>query len=423
MNKAYKILILCILFTSAMNYLLAQGVPVIGTRIGRSFSFSNDELMRSLKDFELYNKYSEAYCDETLREALSPNIRKQLEDLFERNEGGDFWQDNWVWATQDDGCSWYCGGSHVQTASSSLSDIGTNSYTPDLVFDGDVRTAWVEGVEGYGIGEFINVHFPAKGPQATVCYIVNGYNKDEQTWRNNSRVKSFNLYLDDKLLAKVHLQDSRDEQYFLLPDTLPNRVDTTLYKRIQFMDESIKVSTLRFEIIEVYKGDLYEDTAISEIWFDGIGVHCLAGETVIKTSGNQTTRMDEIRKGDQIVVYNLITKKYINQEVQSVHRASHHEVYTLSLSNGEELTITEDHPLLSSSGWVSLNPAKTKRYKSYVDEEVKLLTVGGEILGRNGTEVTVVSLRVKKEKQLMYSLEFADNPIAFEANGVLVGQE
>lgn len=66
---------------------------------------------------------------------------------------------------------------------------------------------------------------------------------------------------------------------------------------------------------------------------------------------------------------------------------------------------------------------KTKRYKSYVDEEVKLLTVGGEILGRNGTEVTVVSLRVKKEKQLMYSLEFADNPIAFEANGVLVGQE
>ena len=31
--------------------------------------------------------------------------------------------------------------------------------------------------------------------------------------------------------------------------------------------------TLRFEIAAVYSGTDYEDTAISEIWFDGIDVH------------------------------------------------------------------------------------------------------------------------------------------------------
>ena len=30
---------------------------------------------------------------------------------------------------------------------------------------------------------------------------------------------------------------------------------------------------IRFEIIEVYKGDKYADTAISELFFDGIDVH------------------------------------------------------------------------------------------------------------------------------------------------------
>jgi len=31
--------------------------------------------------------------------------------------------------------------------------------------------------------------------------------------------------------------------------------------------------TMKFEIIEVYKGTKYDDTAITEIYFDGIDVH------------------------------------------------------------------------------------------------------------------------------------------------------
>ena len=34
--------------------------------------------------------------------------------------------------------------------------------------------------------------------------------------------------------------------------------------------------TLRFEILEVYEGDKYDDTVISELFFDGIDVHWLS---------------------------------------------------------------------------------------------------------------------------------------------------
>jgi len=30
---------------------------------------------------------------------------------------------------------------------------------------------------------------------------------------------------------------------------------------------------IKFEILEVYEGDKYKDTAITEIYFDGIDVH------------------------------------------------------------------------------------------------------------------------------------------------------
>jgi hypothetical protein len=37
--------------------------------------------------------------------------------------------------------------------------------------------------------------------------------------------------------------------------------------------KKMPVWTMRFEIMDVYKGDKYDDTAITEIYFDGIDVH------------------------------------------------------------------------------------------------------------------------------------------------------
>ena len=43
---------------------------------------------------------------------------------------------------------------------------------------------------------------------------------------------------------------------------------------------------MKFEIVEVYKGEKYDDTALSEIYFDGMDVHCFLAGTKILMSDN-----------------------------------------------------------------------------------------------------------------------------------------
>jgi hypothetical protein len=40
-----------------------------------------------------------------------------------------------------------------------------------------------------------------------------------------------------------------------------------------FHDASMPDWTLKFEILDVYPGDKYSDTVITELFFDGIDVH------------------------------------------------------------------------------------------------------------------------------------------------------
>jgi hypothetical protein len=166
------------------------------------------------------------------------------------------------------GCSWYCGGGmDTQTASSELASQGQNSYSAENAHDLDYKTAWIEGVSGYGIGEYLVYSFPPENPRITEIIIVNGYVKSDISWRNNSRVKKLKLYFNDVPIAILNLNDSKHEQIFkFAPIGHGNRED---------FDALIAKSswTLKFEILEVYKGEKYDDTAISEIYFNGIDVH------------------------------------------------------------------------------------------------------------------------------------------------------
>ena len=42
---------------------------------------------------------------------------------------------------------------------------------------------------------------------------------------------------------------------------------------VEFLNAILDEFQIKFEILEVYKGRKYSDTAISEIFFDGYGVH------------------------------------------------------------------------------------------------------------------------------------------------------
>ena len=161
-----------------------------------------------------------------------------------------------AWDIIDGGCSWYCGGGNYKIkASSSLGD----SYKAEFANDLSYKTAWVEGKKDEGIGEYLEYYFKNDSPRITEIIISNGYMKSEETWKNNNRVKKLKLYVNGVPLGVLNLKDSRTDQYFEVGTLGHNKNGTDLI--------------LKFEILEVYKGSKYNDTTITEIYFDGIDVH------------------------------------------------------------------------------------------------------------------------------------------------------
>lgn len=132
-------------------------------------------------------------------------------------------------------------------ASSILKASGNNTYGTSNLSDDNPQTAWVEGRSDYGIGEYIE--FNRAGDDMR---IYNGYQKNEASFYNNSRVKTFKVYLDDNFVGNILLNDKPGQQNINIA---------------QFGVESYE--TIKLEIKEVYPGKKWKDTAISELFWEG----------------------------------------------------------------------------------------------------------------------------------------------------------
>lgn len=157
------------------------------------------------------------------------------------------------------GCSFYCGCAIGELkASSTLKPQGKFSYSVKNVHDLSYATAWVEGVDGYGEGEWVQYTLPADNPTITTIKIANGYIRTKKAWQENSRVEALELSVNGKPYAMLYLKDVYAEQTFDIGELAP---------------KNGKPLVLRFTIRSTYPGTKYKDTAISEIYFDGTGVH------------------------------------------------------------------------------------------------------------------------------------------------------
>lgn len=157
------------------------------------------------------------------------------------------------------GSPWYEGGGPYKLAASSvLAPAPPNNYYVENAHDFDLSTAWVEGKEDDGIGESISYYFKANSPAVTEVQIYNGYLKNASAWENNNRVKSLKMFVDDELVALLKLSDTSGLQKFQLGQEYQSNTGDMV---------------IRFEIMAVYKGNKYSDTAITEIEFDGTGVN------------------------------------------------------------------------------------------------------------------------------------------------------
>lgn len=137
-------------------------------------------------------------------------------------------------------------------ASSSAKPYGSFSYTPDKTTDKDNSTAWLEGVKGDGINEWIE--FSADTDQYVSGFILyNGYQKNKTTYINNGKVKKILLTFSDGSTLEYELP-------------VQNFEESQKGNTIKFV-EQIKTKSIRFTITEVDKGAYYDDTAINEIEF------------------------------------------------------------------------------------------------------------------------------------------------------------
>lgn len=199
---------------------------------------------------ELEKLVEQANDDHENYVSMSPE-KKSIVDLAEENEVLSHFY--------GPGCSWYCGGEVLPPqASSALSE----RYPGSQAHDFSIISAWVEGVDGNGEGEYLLYSFPGTCPRITSVLILNGYTKTEATWKANGRVKKLRMYYDGEPYAILNLEDTRSLQMFEV-GLLGHRADAV----------PPAVWTLKFEILEVYPGEKYQDTAITELYFDGIDVH------------------------------------------------------------------------------------------------------------------------------------------------------
>jgi len=136
-------------------------------------------------------------------------------------------------------------------ASSVFSEIvgGQNvTYHPANAFDFKRETAWVEGNPGDGIGEWIAAQSEQEQFLSGI-ELVNGFAKSKETYYNNNRVKRILIEFSDGTEITENLED-----------------DLLELQSIDFGHE-VKTTSLKTTIMEVYPGNKYRDTCISEIRF------------------------------------------------------------------------------------------------------------------------------------------------------------
>ena len=202
MRKLLTIILTAISLTT-FGQTVKEMTPTLGYLIDRS-SEGEIEFIKNREKCETVWKKIQNQND---YEKLSPEDKKIYDNCDETYEN--------YWDILGVGCNWYEGydGDTIR-ASSSLKSFKGIKYSAENAGDLNYKTAWIEGVVGYGIGEYLLYRFPPQNPRITKIIVVNGYVKSEKAWRENSRVKKLKFFYNDKPIAILNLADTRQEQTF-----------------------------------------------------------------------------------------------------------------------------------------------------------------------------------------------------------------
>ena len=132
------------------------------------------------------------------------------------------------------------------SASSVRLAVQANTYYPSNTIDGKRSTAWIEGTDGPGIGEWIRFDFDREINLHRIL-IQPGYFKSPSIWSQNNRLASVKAHFSDGSSRELNFDDRMESQ----------KVDVG----------SIRTRWVRLMIESVHYGT-DPDTAISEVAFE-----------------------------------------------------------------------------------------------------------------------------------------------------------
>jgi len=132
------------------------------------------------------------------------------------------------------------------SASSTRLAVQANTYFASNAMDGKRSTAWIEGVDGPGIGEWIRFDFDREINLHRILWQP-GYFKSPMIWSQNNRLASVTAEFSDGTFQEIDFDDRMDSQ----------KTDLG----------SVRIKWVRFVIKKVYYGT-DPDTALSEVAFE-----------------------------------------------------------------------------------------------------------------------------------------------------------
>jgi LysM repeat protein len=135
------------------------------------------------------------------------------------------------------------------SASSHLPTDHWGQYQSWMATDGALGTAWVEGVAGSGLGEWIELRFPGTVEIHAIRLDI-GYDKSADVFYKNNRIKRVTLVFSTGEQIELGFADKRGMQEISLARAPGPAIETT----------SVKVV-----IEEVFPGWKYDDTCLAEI--------------------------------------------------------------------------------------------------------------------------------------------------------------
>ncbi|RQP16518.1 MAG: hypothetical protein EAS52_11580 [Parapedobacter sp.] len=171
-------------------------------------------------------------------------------------------QKNWI-DSLSEGDNPYLTGNRASSAWGSnwefATDLATNSPGEPAAYDFNLTTHWLSPKGTDGIGQRISFVFaPAYGSQIKRVKFFPGNMRTPTLWKSYSRPEKVKLTINGQTVTVLQLKDEMACQVFDIPMTATYDAEQEI--------------TVDVEILSVYRGTTFKETAVSEINFDGTSV-------------------------------------------------------------------------------------------------------------------------------------------------------